>query len=161
MGQTPEFSREAASLLVEATGIYLDLTADLSVFLGEAAPADEQEVIKVVRRIGIEMAGRLARVNRLIDEGRIRGTLKVEADYDPRLIQPVLRILADCFMLFSSANNREEIRDLPLIEPEMLRRAVWNDQIYSWVERCADEQHLSQLGLYSSEKPASQIARAT
>jgi hypothetical protein len=161
MSEVPEFSAEVAGLLVEATGIYLDLTSDLALFLEEESPLDEVEIIKVVRRIGIEMAGRIARVNRLIDEGRIRGTLNVEANYDPRTVQPVLRILGDSFTLLISANNRQELKALPLIAPDMLRRALWHEQIYAWIARAATKEGLTHLGLYSSEKPASQIARAS
>lgn len=160
MSETPAFSAEIAELLVQATGIYLDLTADLADFLAADSPEDEQEIVKLTRRVGIEMAGQIAHANRMIDEGRIRGSFKVDASYDPRVVQPLLRILGDCFTLLLTAGNRDELRELPLIDPELLRRAVWGEQVYRWVERCANEASFAQLGLYASERAVSQITRA-
>jgi hypothetical protein len=158
---TPDFSRQIGELLAEASSLYVDLLSDLGGFVAEESPSDEQETIKVIRRIGLEMAGKIAHINRLIDDGRINGTLRVEAEHDPRTVQPLLRLLGDSFVLLATADSRDTLRELPLLAPKALRRAVWREQIRSWVERVAGSEAASQLGLTAAERAAMESTRAS
>lgn len=160
MSDTPEFSRQIGELLSEASAIYVDLLGDLGAFVTEESPADEQETIKVIRRIGLEMAGKIAHINRLVDDGRINGTLRVDPEHDPRTVQPLLRLLGDSFVLLAIADSREALAELPLLAPKALRRAVWREPIYSWVENAAGTEVAAQLGLTATERAAMESTRA-
>lgn len=160
MEQVPSLSRDVAELLVESASLYLDTIGDIATFLADQPAEDDRQVIHAIRRIGLEASGRLALANRLIDEGRIKGTLQVLPEYDPRVVQPLLRILGDCFALLAVAASREELLAQPLIEAELLKRALWREQIYGWVERCGGRELADQLGLDAADLAVSQMPRA-
>ncbi len=155
----PAISSDVAELLAESSALYLDVINDISVFFSEPEGEEDKQVIKVIRRIGLEAAGRIALANRLIDQGRIEGTLKVDPAYDPRVVQPLLRILGDCFTLMAVAATRAQLKEQPLIEGRILKRALWREQIYDWVMRCGGEDSAGLLGLDSADLAASQMPR--